>query len=198
MAVQDGFGDDRRDIDYEEYLASNERLLKVQVAERLRTDSRARDIWDDTLQEGRLVQWEVLQKRPDAARAYVHAAMANRIGEVLSRGTWTGMPTAQGKPRDPLRRGDRASVDDETLQLDQVVESSDVLDQVLMAYHEGEIHQALDRLTFTQRRAVVARFFYGMSYAEIAAMQGCSKQTVERQWRTEIRPQLAEELARLA
>jgi RNA polymerase sigma factor (sigma-70 family) len=193
--LQDGFGDD---LTIEEYIQSNERLLKIKAAERTRGSEVARDIWDDVLQEGRIVQWAVLEKRPGSARAYVSAAMSHRIIEVLTRGTWTGMPTAQGRPRDPLRRGDRSSVDDETLQLDQVVDQANWVDQVQLAYHHGEINQALDQLTFTQRAHVVARFWYGLSNAEIALQQGCSKQTVERQWRTEIRPHLVARLGHLA
>jgi RNA polymerase sigma factor (sigma-70 family) len=195
--IQDGFGEHLAVDEMEEYLLSNERLLKIKAAERTRGSEAARDIWDDLLQEGRIVQWAVLEKRPESARAYVHAAMSNRMIEVLTRGTWTGMPTAQGRPRDPLRRRDRDSVDDETLQLADVVDQADWVEQVQLAYHHGEIHQAIDALTFTQKAHVVARFWYGLSNAEIAAQQGCSKQTVERQWRETIRPHLVRELGHL-
>jgi RNA polymerase sigma factor (sigma-70 family) len=195
--LQDGFGDD---LTIEEYIQSNERLLKIKAAERTRGSEIARDIWDDLLQEGRIVQWTVLAKRPSSERSYVSAAMTNRMKECISRGTWTGLETHQGRPRDPLRRPatSRSSVDDETLQLDQVVDQADWVEQVLVGYHDGEIAQALDQLTFTQRRHVVARFWYGMTNAEIALQQGCSKQTVERQWRTEIRPRLVAQLGHLA
>jgi hypothetical protein len=194
VPLQDGFGDD---LSVEEYLASNERLLKLKAGDRLRGSDVASDVWDDVLQEGRIVQFEVLKKRPDAPRSYVSAAMSNRIGEVVSRGTWTGMETHQGRPVDPLRRRDRASVDDETLQLDEVLQAAGVLDEVLLGYHRGEIVRALNALTFTQRVHVVRRFWGGWSNAEIAAAQGCSKQTVERQWRTDIRPRLVDELGHL-
>jgi RNA polymerase sigma factor (sigma-70 family) len=194
--LQDGFGDD---LTIEEYIASNERLLKIKAAERTRGHEAARDIWDDLLQEGRIVQWAVLEKRPDSERSYVSAAMTNRIKECISRGTWTGLETHQGRPRDPLRRpgSSRSSVDDETLQLADVVDQADWVEHIQLAYHHGEISQAINALTFTQRVHVVARFWYGMSNAEIAAQQGCSKQTVERQWRETIRPHLVRELGHL-
>ena len=75
--VNDGFGESRSDLDYEEYLLDNERLLKLKAAERMRGSDVASDIWDDVLQEGRIVQWTVLEKRPDSARAYVSAAMSH-------------------------------------------------------------------------------------------------------------------------
>jgi RNA polymerase sigma factor (sigma-70 family) len=192
--LQDGFGDD---LTIDEYIQGNERLLRLKAGERTRGNDSARDIWDDLLQEGRIVQWTVLTKRPDSARQYVSAAMSNRIMECITRGTWTGMETHRGRPTDPLRRRDRDSVDDETLQLADVVDQADLVEQVLVAYHDGEIHQALDQLTFTQKVHVVARFWYGMTNAEIAAQQGCSKQTVERQWREDIRPRLVRELGHL-
>jgi DNA-directed RNA polymerase specialized sigma24 family protein len=195
VPLQDGFGDD---LSVEEFLQSNERLLKLKAGDRLRGHGDATDVWDDVLQEGRIVQWQVLAKRPDAPRSYVSAAMSNRIGEVISRGTWTGMETHQGRPVDPLRRRDRASVDDETLQLADVVDAVDVLDEVLTGYHHGEIYQAINALTFTQRRYVFSRFWLGMSNAEIAAERGLSKGEMERQWRVNIRPQLVAQLEALA
>jgi RNA polymerase sigma factor (sigma-70 family) len=198
VAIQDGFGDDRRDIDYREYLLSNERLLKIKVAERMRGNSSSSDIYQDLLNEGRIVQWEVLEKRPDAPREYVSAAMTNRIMECIRRGTWTGLERTHGKPVDPLRRPlhERESTDDPDV--DVVVSSGDWADGIQMAYHHGQIMQALNLLTFTQKLAVYRRFWEGLSNEEIAARQGCSKQTVERQWRTEIRPALLQQLGHLS
>lgn len=195
MSIQDGFGDD---LAIDEYIREHEGLLRLKAAERTRGNRNSNDTWDDLLQEGRIVQWQVLEKRPDAPAAYVSAAMSNRIMECVVRGTWTGMSRTHGKPLDPLRRRDRDSVDDETLQLDQVVDSSTWVEHALLGYHQGQILKALDELTFTQKEAVVLRFWGGMTNAEIAARQGISKQTVERQWREIIRPALVEELELLA
>lgn len=197
MPLQDGYGEDRRDVDYEEYLLDNERLLKLKTADRLRTSDVSRDIWDDVLQEGRIVQWEVLKKRPESERTYVSAAMSMRIGEVVRRQTWTGMETHRGRATDPLRRRDRDSTDDETSDVQVVVESSDWVDRVIMAYHHGEIMDALNRLTFTQRTYVYERFWEGRTNPEIAARRGLSTGEMERQWRVNIRPRLVEELAHL-
>jgi RNA polymerase sigma factor (sigma-70 family) len=197
VVLQDGFGDSLSAEEMAEYLQANERLLKLKAGDRMRGSDIASDVWDDVLQEGRIVQWSVLTRRPGSARTYVSAAMSNRITEVITRGTWTGMETHRGRATDPLRRRDRASVNDETLQLDEVVDAGVALDEVLLGYHAGEIRQAIEALTFTQRAHVVRRFWGGWSNAEIAAAQGCSKQTVERQWRTDIRPALVAELQHL-
>jgi hypothetical protein len=195
--LQDGFGDSLSAEEMAAEIESRERLLRLKAGDRLRGSSASSDIWDDVCQEGRIVQFEVLLRRPDAPAAYVSAAMSNRITEVVTRGTWTGMSRTHGKQLDPLRRRDRDSVDDETLQLDEVLQASSTLDEVLLAYHQGEILEALAAMTFTQRAHVVRRFWGGWSNAEIAAAQGCSKQTVERQWRTEIRPHLLLQLGHL-
>ena len=199
-SVQDGFGDHLTPAEMEDYIASNERLLRLKAAERTRGNVSSNDTWDDVLQEGRIVQFTVLTKRPDAPRPYVSAAMSQRIVEVLTRGTWTGMETHRGRSTDPLRRPlkERESVDDERLQLDQVVDSGDWVEHALLGYHQGQIAQALDELTFTQKEAVVLRFWGGWTNAEIAARQGISKAEVERQWRGRIKPQLIEALAHLA
>jgi DNA-directed RNA polymerase specialized sigma24 family protein len=195
--LQDGFGDHLSAEEMTVEIESRERLLRLKAGDRLRGSSASSDIYQDVLQEGRIVQFEVLSRRPDAPPAYVSAAMSNRITEVVSRGTWTGMSRTHGKQLDPLRRRDRDSISDETLRLDEVVSSSQLLDEVALAYHHGEIAEAISALTFTQRVHVFSRFWMGMSNAEIAAAQGCSKQTVERQWRTEIRPHLVSQLGHL-
>jgi DNA-directed RNA polymerase specialized sigma24 family protein len=195
--LSDGFGDDRSDLDYEEYLLDNERLLKLKAGERMRGSDVASDIWDDVLQEGRIVQWTVLKKRPSSPPAYVSAAMSHRIIECLTRGTWTGMSRTHGKPRDPLRRRDRDSVNDETLGLDEVIDAGRLVDDVAVAYHHGEIMAALNALTFTQREYVYARFWLGKTNPEIAAERGLSTGEIERQWRVNIRPALVEELPHL-
>jgi RNA polymerase sigma factor (sigma-70 family) len=197
--IHDTFGDDRRDIDYEEYIRDNERLLKLKAGERLRHNEMARDIWDDVLQEGRIVQWMVLKRRPESTSQYVSGAMSHRIMEVIVRDAWTGSEAKTGHPIDPLRRrAERDSVDDETMGIDEIVDSSDWVDEVIAAYHDGEIQQALSSLTFTQRQHVFARFWCGMSEPEIAALQGVSKATVSRHWRQDIRPRLARRFAHLA
>ena len=198
MTIQDGFGDDQEQIDLDAYIRENERLLRLKTAERTRGNASSNDTYDDLLNEGRIVQWEVLTKRPDADRRYVSAAMSNRIMECLKRGTWTGLERTHGKPVDPIRRPlhERSSVDDPDV--DVVISSGDWADRVAMAYHHGEIMQALNSLTFTQRVYVYERFWEGRTNPEIAARRGLSTGEVERQWRVNIRPSLLGQLEYLA
>lgn len=198
--IQDGFGDALSSDEIATYIESNERLLKIKAAERTRGNRSSNDTWDDILQEGRIVQWQVLAKRPSSTRPYVSAAMSHRISEVLSRGTWTGLERTHGKPRDPLRRpmSERSSVDDETLQLDLVVDAGDWVEHALLGYHQGQIMRALDELTFTQKEYVVLRFWGGWTNPEIAARRGLTAGEVERQWRTNIKPALVAQLGHLA
>lgn len=204
MTVNDRWGDDPVQqelslLEMEESIREREGLLRLKAAERTRGNRSSNDTWDDILQEGRIVEWTVLTKRPDAPPSYVSAAMSNRISEVISRGTWTGMETHRGRPTDPLRRpmAERCSVNDETLRLDEMLASSDWLDDVLVGYHHGQIMQALNALTFTQKVYVYQRFWEGRSNPEIAAERGLSTGEVERQWRCNIRPRLQAQLALL-
>jgi hypothetical protein len=201
--ISDGFGDEPVHQDLrlleivEEYLRGHERLVRLKVADRLRGSDAATDVYADLCNEARITAWKVLAKRPDAPPEYVSAAMSMRVSECLHRGTWTGMETHRGRPTDPLRRPmhQRASVSDETLRLDEILSSGSSLEEIMMRYHDGDIVRALnEELTLSQRTHVVLRFWGGWSNSEIAAHQECSKQTVERQWRTEIRPRLVRRL----
>jgi DNA-directed RNA polymerase specialized sigma24 family protein len=201
MSVNDGFGDDpvQQELAIEEYIREREGLLRLKASERTRGNKSSNDTWDDILQEGRIVEWQVKTKRPDAPPSYVSAAMSNRIGEVISRGTWTGLERTHGKPVDPIRRPlhTRSSVDDPDV--DVVVSSGDWADRIAMAYHHGEIIRALnEELTFTQRLYVYERFWEGRTNVEIAARRGLSTGEIERQWRVNIRPSLLAQLGYLA
>jgi hypothetical protein len=201
--ISDGFGDDpvRQDLtllEIEEYIRAREGLVRLKVADRLRGADNATDVYADLCNEARIVEWEVLAKRPGAPPEYVSAAMSMRIRECVTRGTWTGMATAQGKPRDPIRRPlrERSSVDDPDL--DVVVSSGDWAERIAMAYHHGEIMQALNDLPRLHREYVYHRFWEGRSNPEIAAERGLSPGEVERQWRVNIRPVLLAKLAYLS
>lgn len=190
--ISDGYGDRLTLDEIDEIIASKEHLLWVQAAER---GVNPND-WGDVINEGRIAAWEVLQKRPDAPAAYVHAAMGKRMTEVLTRGVWFGMEGHRGKAIDPIRRVDRDSFDDPDFKWDPVAD--DVMDSILMAYHDGEINQALDMLPPRWKEYVVLRFWMGWTNPEIARLHGVNQGNVERTWRQAIRPRLAEMLERLA
>lgn len=192
MALSDGYGEALSLDQVSAMIEENERLLWIKT----RDVARRPEDWDDLLNEGRIVQWEVLTKRPDAPREYVSAAMSMRLREAATRGTWTGMPRQQGKPSiDPLRRHDRDSLDDPDLYHDAAAEFD--LDPLLMAYHEGEILQAIRALPERHQRYVVQRFWMGLTHAEMAPSIGIKPGNMARMWTESIRPVLGQALAHL-
>lgn len=184
---RDGYGDDYRDL-----LLAKERLLQIQVAERLSDPA----LWDDVLQEARIAAWEIARKHPEKSAAYMHAATRRRIGEVITRGVWTGMQGRQGLEIDPLRRRDRESLDDPLTAFE--ASAPDQVDALLLAYHQGEIFQAIDELPAKHKRYVMLRFWCGWTAGELAPIVGVKATNQARMWNEAIRPVLAKRLAHLA
>lgn len=79
-----------------------------------------------------------------------------------------------------------------------VVIAEELLDGVALAYHYGEIHSAIQSLSDNHREYVLARFWGGLTDAEIAAERGTTYSTVWRQWSHTIRPALISQLAHLS
>ena len=71
------------------------------------------------------------------------------------------------------------------------------LSGVEMAYHEGQITQALAALDPEHREYVYLRFWGGWTQPEIAEALGTTKSTVDGWWNRIIRPALRTELAHL-
>lgn len=190
--IHDGYGDHHPEYDaIEEVIRAKERLLQIQVSERNRDAA----IRDDLINEARITVWQVLEKRPDASPAYVHTASANRITKIVSGATWFGMEGRQGLERDPLRRTERDSFDDP----DFLVEASapDIFEGLLMAYHEGEILDAIRALQPNHQAYVILRFWGGWTAGEMAEVIGVKNINQARMWTDSIQPVLAERLAHL-
>jgi RNA polymerase sigma factor (sigma-70 family) len=179
-------------VDHTEMLITKDRLLQIMVAERHLPPAD----YDDALQEARITLWTVISRNPDVSAAYLHRSAARRIDECRDRQTWTGHTRTHGQPTDPLRQRDKESLDDPERSIEAT--APDVLDAILLAYHEGEIVRALNLLPAKHREYIVLRFWGGLTHTEIAARQGLSKQHVQRIWQTQIRPRLAQTLAHLA
>jgi len=186
--IDDGFGDD---LSIEEVIISNERLLMKRAAERINSPQD----WDDILQEGRIVQWQVLSKRPESAPSYVSAAMAYRVTNAATQRSWFGSEAKHGHPIDPIRRTDRDSFDNPDFH--DVATASDTIDKIIFAYHHGEIAEALSALTQRQREYVYYRFWEGLSTPEIAAKQERTSKAVDSEWRNTTRPKLLKKLEHL-
>ena len=184
--VSDGYGDG-----IEQAILARERLIAIQAAER---GARGPE-WDDLLQEARIAIWRVLETRPGTSGAYINASAGKRITEVLTRGVWFGMEGHRGRPIDPIRRKQRDSLDDPDLAFE--ASSPDVIDSVMLAYHEGEILAALEALPPRHRAYVVLRFWGGLTHAEMADELGVKPGNMSRMWSESIRPVLLERLGHL-
>lgn len=118
--------------------------------------------WQDLRQEALIAAW-----RADAA--FDPTRSPNREAFVK----WK----ARGAAKDVLRAREKHAVhrgvdDSEDVMLRMASEDPSVLDQVIEAYHAGEIAKALDLLTPKQREYVIARFWHGMSEAELTQLFG--------------------------
>lgn len=104
-----------------------------------------------------------------ALPAWLTTKAKYRMTEVVTRGNWSGLP-ARRDGRNAIQNPVTLSLDAErdgiTL-ADVIPDDGNVLEEVLNAYHHGEIHQALSELTPAQRKYVHARFWLGMSAAEM-------------------------------
>lgn len=185
----DSFGDE--DLWFEERIRERDRLSQIQVSEQ----SSDIGIRDDLIQEARIKIWQILQERPDAVTGLLSVATKYRIRELVQRGQkWTGMKGRQGLERDPLRR-EWTTTDDEEWPL--LIEAADVLSGVEMAYHHGEILDAIRALPLNHQEYVMLRFWGGFTNVEIAAVQEVNAGNMARMWKDSIRPRLGEALHHL-
>lgn len=186
--IDDSFGD--QDLWFEDRIKERDRLIQIQVSEQ----SRDTGIRDDLINEARLTVWEVLSKKPDAT-GLLSVATRRRINELVQRGQrWTGMDTKHGHPVDPLRRP-HETTDDEDHPV--IVEAADLLSGVEMAYHHGEILDAIRSLPRAHQEYVILRFWSGYTNPEIAAIQQVNATNLSRTWIQVIQPVLKQRLGHL-
>ena len=193
--LHDGFGDE---LTTEEIIEKYQRLAGIMSAERSTADAP----YDDIRQELLITLWTLHGKHGthDDLRGLATVAMRRRANDVVTRQTWTGYQKngPRSAPMDPLRRP-RESMEQIVEELGyEVFGAVDALDGVELAYHHGEILQALAGLPEEHRRYVELRFWEGRTSKEVAAEMGYQTHTVELWWSTKIRPVLRDRLARLA
>lgn len=162
MSINDGYGDQSSFDEESTILASYERWLhKVANSYLPAYDARH----DDLVQEGRIAMWRALATHEPvkgALPSWLTKAATVRMKEMaFGRGQPTGREAT---------RGVRAV---EEVALEPIVDSYggvdetpflriDAMDSVELAYHEGEIHRALDALSPSQREYVFLRFWGGL------------------------------------
>ena len=190
--IDDGYGED--ELWLEEKIAGRQRLLEIQASERGVSDPGMRD---DLIQEGRIKIWDVLMREPDAAGLLSVATKRRMMKLVTQETTWFGQEGRQGLERDPLRRSwDSTDRDDDDTPPLEIV-AADILSGVELAYHAGEIAEAINALPEKHREYVVLRFWGGLTNPEIAAIQEVNSGNMARTWNQAIRPVLAERLEHL-
>ena len=113
------------------------------------------DEWQDLAQEGWIAMWRALRAYDPARGAlpsWLTGAARMRMKECASRETWTGSTGARGH----VRNRPPVPVPDEMI-VDRILEGA--LDDVEMAYHHGEIMEALCELTEATRIAIYRKFW---------------------------------------
>lgn len=156
------------------------------------------DLMDDVAQEARIAAWLEYDK-VGIRHDYAYHRAQQRAVQHAYRDQWFGSPQGvAGKPLDPIRRkpSQRDSLDDPDL--DVHLAAAGVIDAVMLAYHDGEIAEAINALAPDHREYVVLRFWGGLSNQEIAARQGKAASYLSSAWVKVIRPRLLERLDHLA
>jgi RNA polymerase sigma factor (sigma-70 family) len=117
---------------------------------------------DDLVQEGYIEMWRAL-RRWDSGRGpldyWLKFKSSNRMKTVSTRAH---------------EKAVLASIDalhtDHGDTLADLLEAPDVLERIELAYHDGEIAAAIDRLTPQQRKYVLARFWLGLTGNEMVQL----------------------------
>ncbi len=192
--LNDGFGSD---LSVEETIAAYDRWAHVVANSRL---SPSHPDHDDLVQEARIGIWQSLAKYDPAMGAlpsYVTQAAKWKMDDAVQRRKWTGQETTRGvrvEDRDRYTDSLDALVD---AGLDQMLSAADMLDEVTMAYHYGQIHRAIAALDEPQREYVYLRFWLGLSGTEIEAKTGVKESTQRLRFKRTVAPVLREHLSHL-
>jgi RNA polymerase sigma factor (sigma-70 family) len=179
--LSDGYGNELTTyemIDFYELLPKFERWLHWMANYYLPWNSPEHD---DLVQEGRIAMWNAAQKNnyeggPLNARWLTRLA-SRQMKDCVRRNLWTGQPREHGATRstspearfipgtgeDPTRETIQfLTLMDDDWALEQMLGAAELLEGIELAYHRGEILQAIAALPLRQQRYVVLRFWGGM------------------------------------
>lgn len=112
--------------------------------------------WEDLAQEGWIAMWKAHQKF-DPSKGQGDLTMW-----LKANARWR-MKTVLSRTRSDLAVDWDQADDDGIWQL----EAGDVVDDIMSAYHDGEIQAAIDALTPRQREYVMLRFYLGYQHPEL-------------------------------
>ncbi len=150
---------------------------------------------EDLAQEGLIAMWRHYESHDPSRGAslqwYLRKRAKLRMIEVLMRnGQWFGMDQRHRGTADQRSN----SMDPQEGDYLDAMSVGDNIDDVMWAYHEGEVARALDALTPKQREYVFRRFWLGEPVSEIKRAMQTNTSTM---WAS-AKKRLEKELAHLA
>jgi RNA polymerase sigma factor (sigma-70 family) len=189
--LRDGYGDPTTE---EMLVGWDSWLRKATDQYRVRSDPG----YEDLLQEARIEFWRQYEalaaETPQDRRRFALHRTRQRLSKVTNpqRGEReTGHLRANADVPTPVSFDALESPD-------ALLASVEVVEDVILAYHYGEIHEAISALPARHRAYLQARFWEGLSESQIAEDAGFDRGTLLYHWRHNIQPVLKEALVHLA
>lgn len=143
------------------------------------------DKYDDALQEGMICAWQVLQKRPDAPRAYVIAAARNGVtSSSLGRAPFGKAPMRGSRQVDAFPFCALSSVDGEDSEEERLNRLANLAQDPWNAVDtKMDVEAAMEQWSAEQRKLAYLVFYCDMTMAEASAWLGKAPQWGEREMR---------------
>jgi RNA polymerase sigma factor (sigma-70 family) len=128
---------------------------------------------EDLVQEGCIAMWQALKTHKESSgplTAWLTLKARYRMLEVVTKKNWSGQPSRQ-HGRNPVQDLVPLSLDADHggVTLADLLPAQEVIEDILDAYHHGQIYQAVSSLSPAQREYVYARFWKCMTTAEMKA-----------------------------
>lgn len=159
----------------------------------------------DVAQEGNIELWRHyrrLENTPEPDRGRIAAAMARRRMFAVAKGGRAGRLTGHIPSQGSVTMTDKPILDQpvneqQTLADVLMPALEDAYEEVLLAYHYGDVHKALADLRPDFREYVRLRFWEGLTNSEAARRLGLSTSTTDNRWKRTIQPGLRKALDHL-
>ena len=141
--------------------------------------------FEDLLQEGWIAGWKAATQNPDHPnlQALARASAKNRfIDLVRGRGTF-GSERPQGT-NGVVKQSDTLIYDHTDSQDEMYAELIETAKQVKLAYHYGEIHDAISELNDLQKKYVYMRFWHDIRPTEISREINVPPPKLDKTWKS--------------
>jgi RNA polymerase sigma factor (sigma-70 family) len=152
--------------------------------------------WEDCAQEGFIEVWKMLAKGETRQGVILRAAKNRMISQLIHFRDFRHPSVTNffAMEAHPPTVGEGVGIEDSVW---ADLEATDNVESVYVAYHEGEIGEAIAALTPNQRKYVFMRFYEGKTHAEIEKAFGYNPGCVWSDKRHGARKRLREELGHL-